>query len=106
MGYLPYKTNKSKMGCGNREEREREREREREGGEGKSKIFFFFTEILGNKLRNKNLMRLPVPRNVVNIVNILYSPYHDPLHRPVQQTHYPINFDEVNCTILVSHCTW
>ena len=57
MGYLPYKTNKSKMGCGNREERERE------GGGGKSKIFF--TEILGNKWRNKNLMRLPVPGNVV-----------------------------------------
>ena len=82
MGYLPYKTNKSKMGCGNREEREREKER----GDGKSKIFFF-TEILGNKWRNKNLMRLPVPGNVVNI---LYSLYHDPLHRPVRQTHYPI----------------
>ena len=41
MGYLPYKTNKSKMGCGNREERERERKREREGG-GKENLRFFF----------------------------------------------------------------
>ena len=77
-GIFPTKErNKNKMGCGNREERE-----------GQENLRFFIA-ILGNKRQNKNLTRLPVPGN---IVNILYSQYHDPFHRPVQlQTNYPIS---------------
>ena len=60
--------NKSKMGCGDRGERERVGEENLRD----------FTELSGNKWKNKNLTRFPVPGN--NTVNILYSPYHDPLH--------------------------